>query len=218
MTLSRQARPVLLVRTGVSLLDRRPARSHAGAHDRTARRASELRLQRATCSARLLKEQGRFDEALSELDFSERLQYSTCHDRSSNAPRSKRIAANPSGRAPLSPSSPICRNAAGGLAADRRRPCQARRHRRRHSRGSTRGYATRDNTLLSIATSPLLAPLQGRRHGFADLLRRLHFASAPAGTAPPRPTAGDLEPAANRIRAASSSSGRFSHPSLTGTS
>jgi len=124
-------------------------------------------------NARLLKEEGRFDEALEELRFSGRLQYSPvtilAEEASILAYRSDAQGA----RAILDTLTASSRTTSvdtllvAGVYARLGDFTQA-------FQWLENGYAQRDSTLLSVPTSPVLKPLR-RDPRFADLLRRLHF-------------------------------------------
>jgi tetratricopeptide (TPR) repeat protein len=123
--------------------------------------------------ARLLKEQGKFEEALAELRFAESLQYTpvtVLAERASvEAYRGNAAAA----RATLlrlreaSKTEPVDGLLMAGVYAKLGDFDSA-------FELLERGYAQRDSTLLSVATSPVLKPLSGDAR-FAALLRRLHF-------------------------------------------
>ena len=123
--------------------------------------------------ARLLKERGRFDDALAELVFSERLQYSAVTvlvERASiEAYRGDERAA----RAHLQTLTEMSEKQSvdtlliAGVYAKLRDFDAA-------FRWLERGYEQRDSTLLSVATSPVLVPLRADRR-FASLRHRLHF-------------------------------------------
>jgi tetratricopeptide (TPR) repeat protein len=124
-------------------------------------------------NARLLKEQGRYDEALSELRLSEAMQYASVTvevERASiDAHRGNAAAARArlDRLRELSRTVPVDTLLIAGVYA------------RLGDRDAAfdwleQGYARRDSTLLSMATSPLLLPLRGDAR-FASLMRRLHF-------------------------------------------
>ena len=124
--------------------------------------------------ARLLKEQGKFDEALAELAFSERLQWATVTVDAERASIEAYRGDQSAARAHLARLTEIAE----------RQPVDTLLIAGVYARlGDVdaafawleRGYARRDNTLLSIATSPVLKPLRGDSR-FTDLLRRLHYA------------------------------------------
>ena len=123
--------------------------------------------------ARLLKEQGKFDEALAELRFSETLQFTAVTLLAERA------------------SVEAYRGNAAEARADLQRLKEASRTQPVDGLLMAGGYARlgdfdsafdllegayarRDSTLLSVATSPVLKPLRGDPR-FAGLLRRLHF-------------------------------------------
>lgn len=123
--------------------------------------------------ARLLKERGRFDEALAELDFSERLQFSNVTTLAERASVEAWRGNHEGARAALRQLGEIARKQPvdtlliSGVYAklgDRDTALS----------WLERGFEQRDNTLLSIATSPLLKPLHGEPR-FIALCRRLHF-------------------------------------------
>jgi tetratricopeptide (TPR) repeat protein len=126
-------------------------------------------------NARLLKEQGKFDDALAELHFSESLQYpavTVLAERASvEAYRGKAAEA----RVDLqrlqqaSRTEPVDGLLIAGVYARLGEFDSA-------FESLDDAYARRDTTLLSAATSPLLKPLRGDPR-FAALLRRLHFES-----------------------------------------
>ncbi len=157
--------------------------------------------------ARLLKERGRFDEALAELDFSERLGYSAVTvlvERASvHAWRGDAEAA----RAVLRKLTEIAKEEAvdtlliAGVYV-RLGDVDAAFD------WLEKGYARRDNTLLSIFTSPLLKPLHADPR-FIELCRRLHYDTSQPGSAYNMFGIG---------LSSASAVGRSSHPIATGTS
>src|SRR5262245_25421048 len=124
-------------------------------------------------NARLLKEEGRFEDAIEELRFSGRLQYSPvtilAEEASILAYRNDAQGA----RAILDRLTASSRTTSvdtllvAGVYARLGDFTQA-------FQWLETGYAQRDSTLLSVPTSPVLKPLR-RDPRFADLLRRLHF-------------------------------------------
>jgi tetratricopeptide (TPR) repeat protein len=125
--------------------------------------------------ARLLKEQGRFDEALAELQFSERLQYSpvtVLAERASvEAYRGNTVEAlgDLQRLDRTSRTAPVDGLLIAGVYARLGRPDDA-------FVWLERAYARHDTTLLSLATSPVLQPLRSDQR-FAVLARLLHFRS-----------------------------------------
>ena len=124
-------------------------------------------------NARLLKEQGRFDEALAELQVSETLQYAAITALAERA------------------SVEAYRNHVAEALSYLRRLDEASRTQPVDSlliagvytrlgdfdpafRWLERAYERRDSTLLSLKTSPVLVPLRSDLR-FSALLRRLHF-------------------------------------------
>jgi serine/threonine protein kinase len=123
--------------------------------------------------ARLLKEQGRFDEALAELAFSEQLQYASV---TVMAERASIEAYRGNTKAAFDILAALTEKSAtqsvdtlliAGVYAKLGDADTA-------LTWLERGYARRDNTLLSLATSPLLKPLRSHPR-FIDLRRRLGF-------------------------------------------
>ena len=158
--------------------------------------------------ARLLKERGRFDEALAELDFSEQpaiLRRRPCrrNARPFEAYRGDAAAA----RASLQKLTEIARE--DGVDTLLIAGVYARL-------GDVdtaidwleKGYGRRDNTLLSIFTSPLLKPLHGDPR-FIELCRRLHYDISQPSSAHSMFGIG---------LSSASAIGRSSHPIATGTS
>jgi tetratricopeptide (TPR) repeat protein len=132
--------------------------------------------------ARLLKERGRFDEALAELDFSERLQFSSVTALAERASIEAWRGNHEGARAALEKLTEIARTQPVDTLLI------AGVHAKLGDRDAAlswleRGFKQRDNTLLSIATSPLLKPLHGEPR-FATLCRRLHFDPARLAAAP----------------------------------
>jgi tetratricopeptide (TPR) repeat protein len=123
--------------------------------------------------ARLLKEQGKFDEALAELRFAESLQYTTVTVLAEHASVEACRGNTAEARADLlrlreaSKTQPVDGLLMAGVYAKLGDFDSA-------FELLDRGYAQRDSTLLSVATSPVLKPLHGDPR-FAALLRRLHF-------------------------------------------
>jgi len=157
--------------------------------------------------ARLLKERGRFDEALAELDFSARLQYTAATvlvERASvHAWRGDAAAA----RALLQNLTEIAREDSVDTLL------MAGVYARLGDVDTAidwleKGYARRDNTLLSIFTSPLLKPLHADPR-FIELCRRLHYDISQPGSAHSMFGIG---------LSSASAIGRSSHPIATGTS
>ena len=126
-------------------------------------------------NARLLKEEGRYDEALAELQFSESLQYSPVTvlvERASVEAARGNLAHAMEDLLLLEQDSqtrPVDGLLIAGVYAQLGRVDNA-------FGWLEKAYARRDSTLLSIATSPVLKPLRGDPR-FRDLLRRLHFKS-----------------------------------------
>lgn len=125
--------------------------------------------------ARLLKEQGRFGEASEELRFSESLQYSFVTVVAERASVAAYRGDVPAARADLDYLTRISASQAvdslliAGVYAKLGEFDRA-------LNWLESAYAQRDNTLLSLATSPILKPLHADPR-FATLLRRLHFQS-----------------------------------------
>jgi tetratricopeptide (TPR) repeat protein len=125
-------------------------------------------------NARLLKEQGRFDEAVAELQISQTLQFSVVTlmvERASiDAYRGNRQSASAilDKLTELSKTQPVDSLLIAGVYARLGDVDVA-------FKWLDGGYADRDSTLLSLATSPVLAGLRGDDR-FARLLQRLHFA------------------------------------------
>lgn len=126
-------------------------------------------------NARLLKEQGRFDEALAELQFSESLQYSPVTvlvERASvEAYRGNSGAAleDLSLLEKASQTKPVDGLLIAGVYARLGYFDAA-------FEWLEGAYSRRDSTLLSLATSPVLKPLRTDPR-FRSFMRRLHFAS-----------------------------------------
>ena len=126
-------------------------------------------------NARLLKEQGRFDEALAELQFSESLQYSPVTvlvERASvEAYRGNSGAAleDLSLLEKASQTKPVDGLLIAGVYAKLGYFDAA-------FEWLEGAYSRRDSTLLSLATSPVLKPLRTDPR-FRSFMRRLHFAS-----------------------------------------
>jgi tetratricopeptide (TPR) repeat protein len=126
-------------------------------------------------NARLLKEQGRFDEALAELDFSESLQYSPVTvlvERASvEAHRGRAAEALDAMRRleKASQTKPVDGLLIAGVYA-----CLGDAG--RAFAWLEKAYARRDSTLLSLPTSPVLKPLRTDPR-YLDFLRRLHYVS-----------------------------------------
>jgi len=125
--------------------------------------------------ARLLKEHGRFDDALAELGFSERLQYSPVTVLAERASIEAYRGNVPAARVHLLELTETARQQpvdtlliAGAYAKIRDFDAAFA--------WLERGYAQRDSTLLSIATSPVLKPLRTDPR-FVALCRRLHIES-----------------------------------------
>lgn len=124
-------------------------------------------------NARLLKERGQFDAALSELVFSERLQYAAvtvlAERASIEAYRGDVTGARAHLRelTEMSEKQPVDTLLIAGVYAKIGDFDAA-------FGWLERGYQQRDNTLLSVATSPVLKPLRGDPR-FGSLLERLHF-------------------------------------------
>jgi tetratricopeptide (TPR) repeat protein len=124
-------------------------------------------------NARLLKEQGRFDEAFAELDFAESLQYSPITilvERASvEAYRGHTVAALEHLRRleKASQTGPVDGLLIAGVYAKLNYFDTA-------FDWLDKSYARRDSTLLSTATSPVLMPLRSDPR-FKNLLRRLHY-------------------------------------------
>jgi type IV pilus assembly protein PilF len=124
-------------------------------------------------NARLLKERGEFDRAVDELAFSERLQFSEvtllAERASIEAHRGDARAAGVHLRrlSEISKEQPVDTLLIAGVYAKLGDFAAA-------FSWLERGYIARDTTLLSIATSPVLAPLHNDPR-FASLLKRLHF-------------------------------------------
>lgn len=123
--------------------------------------------------ARLLKEQGKFDEALEELRFSESLQYTAVTIQAERASVEAYRGHAAKARASLrrlkeeSQTQPVDGLLMAGVYAklgDFDSAFQL----------LEAAYLRRDSTLLSVATSPVLKPLRGDPR-YASLLRRLHF-------------------------------------------
>lgn len=124
--------------------------------------------------ARLLKEQGRFEEALAELNFSQTLQFKPV---TLLAERASVEAHRGHAREALAMLEQL-RQAALTQPVDGL--LMAGVYARLGDLNSAfdlleEAYARRDSTLLSLATSPVLQPLRGDPR-YAALLRRLHFA------------------------------------------
>jgi tetratricopeptide (TPR) repeat protein len=124
-------------------------------------------------SARLLKEEGRFDEALEELRFSGRLQYSPVTIMAERASILAYRHDAQGARAILeqltdsSRTAPVDTLLVAGVYTTLNDFSQA-------FHWLESGFAQRDSTLLSVPTSPVLKPLR-RDPRFTDLLRRLNF-------------------------------------------
>lgn len=125
--------------------------------------------------ARLLKELGKFDDALAELHFSESLQYSAVTVLAEHASVAAYRGNNEQARADLlrleqeSRTEPVDGLLIAGVYAKLGDFDSA-------FKWLEEAYARRDSTLLSMATSPVLKPLH-RDPRFTALLRRLHFES-----------------------------------------
>jgi tetratricopeptide (TPR) repeat protein len=123
--------------------------------------------------ARLLKEKGRYDDALEELGFSQRLQYSgvtvVAEKASVEAYRGdSRTALKYLGDLrKIAQTQPVDNLLVAGVYAKLNDYESA-------FKWLDFAYAQRDSTLLSAATSPVLLPIR-RDPRFIDLLRRLHF-------------------------------------------
>lgn len=124
-------------------------------------------------NARLLKEQGSFDGALEELRISQTLQFSavtlTVERASIEAYRGNLAAAEAllQELTELSKTHPVDSLLIAGVHAKLGNANAA-------FEWLEAGYALRDNTLLSLATTPVLIPLHGDAR-FQRLLQRLHF-------------------------------------------
>jgi tetratricopeptide (TPR) repeat protein len=124
-------------------------------------------------NARLLKEQGKFDEALSELQFSSDLQFAPVtilvERASTQAYRGNREEAlvDLERLSKASLTQPVDDLLIAGVYVKLGEFDDA-------FRWLDRAYARHDNTLLSAATSPVLKGLHGDPR-FVTLLRRLHF-------------------------------------------
>jgi tetratricopeptide (TPR) repeat protein len=126
-------------------------------------------------NARLLKEQGKFDEALAELQFSESLQYSpvTVLVERASVEAYRGDAARAREHLQTLEQASLTKPVDGLLIAGV--------YARLGNADAAfwwldKAYARRDSTLLSLATSPVLKPLRGDPR-FAAFLRRLHFRS-----------------------------------------
>jgi tetratricopeptide (TPR) repeat protein len=124
-------------------------------------------------NARLLKEQGRYEAALRELEVSAMLQYATvgvmAERASIEAYRGNSVAALKilDELTELSKAQPIDSLLIAGVYARLNDFDSA-------FESLEAGFARHDNTMLSVATSPVLAPLR-RDPRFTSLLERLHF-------------------------------------------
>jgi tetratricopeptide (TPR) repeat protein len=124
-------------------------------------------------NARLLKEEGQFDQALDELRFSQRLQYSPVTILAEQASVLAYRNDVRGARAILdqlvdrSQTSAVDTLLVAGVYAKLGDATEA-------FRWLERGFEQGDSTLLSVPTSPVLKPLR-RDPRFADLLRRLRF-------------------------------------------
>jgi tetratricopeptide (TPR) repeat protein len=168
-------------------------------------------------NARLLKERGRYDEALAELDFSRQLQYSVVTVMVERASIYAYRGDSAAARALLeklteiaTTNQPVDTLLTAGVYA-RLGDFDAA------FEWLEKGYASRDSTLLSIATSPVLKPLHNDPR-FAELCRRLHYDMSQLGSRQPGNQPGSAHNMFGIGLRSASAVGSFSHPIATGTS